>query len=149
MIYFIENDSSTDLVTIRNWRDDGNNMFLSNGMTLRNGRLVVPYKGVYQVYSFIDMQLSKHENRNPKENYQIQQSIFKSNIQNVGTKDEEIELMRSFRPYEVTDTVVQDIYDTYLSADVELNAGDEVYVKVWHKNFLRYPETNCFGIRLL
>jgi len=148
-IYFTENDNTTGLVTLKNWRDNGNDMFLSNGITYRNGRLVVPYSGVYQVYSFVDMQLDKEENENPYNKKSLRQAIFKSNIQNVGTEKEEVELISSFRSYDVTGITVRDIYDTYLSADVELSAGDEVYVKVCNKKFIRYPAQNVFGIRLI
>jgi len=124
-------------------------MYVNNGMSFKNGRLKVPFDGLYHIYSFVDMYIERPEFRESQTNNSIIHAIFKSNIKHLNNGLEEEELMASFRPYEVSRSEAQGMYPTYLSADVSLEAGDEVYIKVCKKKHIKFPRENIFGIHLL
>lgn len=128
----------------------GNNCLLLNGMSMSRGRLRVPATGYYHVYSMLDISyhIYKHSDRHlviPADQTFLIHSIYRSNIY-TGT-DEEI--LSTYHPYEFSKNGVFGRFDTYLSSDIHLRAGDEVYVKVSNISQVNSPPKNVLGIYML
>lgn len=131
---------------LRNWQKDGNNCLMQNGMEFRNGRLVVPVKGFYHLYGFLDLYQSYgNEAMAPGMPDSITMRFYKSNI----LKPDEEALIETFRPYERSANKRFMIYQSFLGADVELDAGDEVYLKVSNLTYIKNPSRNVFGLHML
>ena len=146
------NVSSTEhmqksMAPVREW-EQGNNCYLQNGMTYRNGRLVVPVGGLYHVYSFIDMyQDYTYDKMDATKPMSISMGVFKSNILKDKVPEEEVICM--YRPYEKSRNDRFTVYDSYIGADIPLEAGDEVYIKVSNLTYVKNPSRNVFGMHLL
>lgn len=92
---------------------------MQNGMEFRNGRLVVPVKGFYHLYGFLDLYQSYgNEAMAPGMPDSITMRFYKSNI----LKPDEEALIETFRPYERSANKRFMIYQSFLGADVELDA---------------------------
>lgn len=119
---------------------------MQNGMEFRNGRLVVPAKGYYHLYGFLDLYQSYgNEAMAPGMPDSITMRFYKSNI----LKPDEEALIETFRPYERSANQRFMIYQSFLGADVELDAGDEVYLKVSNLTYIKNPSRNVFGLHML
>uniref|UniRef100_A0A8W8IN21 THD domain-containing protein n=1 Tax=Magallana gigas TaxID=29159 RepID=A0A8W8IN21_MAGGI len=109
-------------------------------MEFRNGRLVVPVKGFYHLYGFLDLYQSYgNEAMAPGMPDSITMRFYKSNI----LKPDEEALIETFRPYERSANKRFMIYQSFLGADVELDAGDEVYLKGIEPNLHQEPVKKC------
>lgn len=145
-------DMSKDLMTIRKWETKGRSFcYVRNGMGYRNGRLVAPVDGLYNIYTFLDL-FMEYINRNgetminiKKHEDAIQHAVYKFNIRN----NREEEILTTYKPYYFSRNGRFNFYETYLSADVKLKAGDEVYLKVSNVSFIQNPSKNFFGMHLL
>lgn len=119
---------------------------MQNGMEFRNGRLVVPMNGFYHLYGFLDLYQSYgNEAMAPGMPDSITMRFYKSNI----LKPNEEALIETFRPYERSANQRFMIYQSFLSADVKLEAGDEVYLKVSNLTYIKNPSRNVFGLHML
>ena len=128
----------------------GNNCLLLNGMSMSRGRLRVPASGYYHVYSMLDISyhLYKKSDRQlaiPTDHGSLIHSIYRSNIY-TSTDDE---ILSTYHPYEFSKNGIFGRFDTYLSSDMYLNAGDEVYVKVSNISQVNSPPKNVLGIYMI
>lgn len=128
----------------------GNNCLLLNGMSMHSGRMRVPATGYYHVYSMLDISYHYEKDNSrqsvaPTEKSSLVHSIFLSNIDN----NEEIEVLSTCHPYEFSRNDIFGRFDTYLSSDIHLTAGDEVYVKVSNISQVNSPPKNIFGIYMI
>lgn len=143
---------SKNILPIRKWYR-GNNCLLLNGVTLNNGRVRVPVSGYYHVYSAIDFnyQFIRNTTQNTinvlSKSPCLIHSIYKSNIKE--KKSGEKEVMCTHHPYERSENSIFSRYDTYISADIHLEAGEEIYVKVANISYASSPPKNVFGIHLI
>ncbi|KAK3095818.1 hypothetical protein FSP39_019609 [Pinctada imbricata] len=142
-----QEDKETPMAPIRKW-EQGNNCYLQNGMILRNGRLVVPIDGLYHIYSFVDMyQDYTFDKMNETIPMSISMGVFRSNI--LRSEIPEEEMICAYRPYEKSRNNRFTVYDNYIGADVQLQAGDEVYIRVSNITYVKNPSRNVFGMHLL
>lgn len=145
-------DMTKDLMTVRKWETGGRSFcYVRNGMGYRNGRLVAPVDGNYHIYSFLDL-FMEYIDRNGKpilnikrDEDAIQHAVYKFNIVN---NLEEV-ILTTYKPYLHSKNGRFNFYETYLSADVKLKAGDEVFLKVSNVSFIQSPSKNFFGMHLL
>lgn len=146
-----EGDMTEEMTPLRTWEKKRSNCYVSNGIDYRNGRLAVPVTGYYHVYSFLDMLMEycdKNGNsmvKNLKSDAALRHTIFKYNIKD----GREEEVISSYKPYHYSQNRRFNFYETYISADVLLNPGDEVYIKVSNASYLQNPSKNFFGIHML
>nr|XP_022286543.1 uncharacterized protein LOC111099522 [Crassostrea virginica] len=134
------------LYPLRDWEDKGNNCLMQNGMEYRNGRLVVPAKGLYHLYGLLDLHQSLDGNNMTTEMPDsITMRFYRFNI----LKFTEEMLVEGFRPYQRSANPRFMSYESYLGADVPLEAGDEVYMKVSNPNYIKNPSRNVFGLHML
>ena len=126
----------------------GNHDYTRYGVKYREGRLVVPVSGTYMVYCFLDMYepWNKTTNR-PVQNCSdsIKLEVYKYNI----LDSNEIPLMKSQQPHQMSPNGHYNIYGSYISSIVKLRTGDEVYVKVSDIGYLQNPYINYFGINMI
>ncbi|KAK3590785.1 hypothetical protein CHS0354_038723 [Potamilus streckersoni] len=147
-----------EMISVREWHEKDDRAFLRYGMEYRHGRLVVPAKGTYFVHSFLDLYETIKNTSSPDDtipnkrhadNYQlspsIKHSIYRFNIVN-GIEEE---LLRTEHPREVAQNGYFNIYDSYLSAAVNLEPGDELYVKISDLDLLAHPNSNFFGVSMI
>ena len=134
------------LYPLRDWEDKGNNCLMQNGMEYRNGRLVVPAKGLYHLYGLLDLHQSfDGKNMTTEMPDSITMRFYRFNI----LKFTEEMLVEGFRPYQRSANPRFMSYESYLGADVPLEAGDEVYMKVSNPNYIKNPSRNVFGLHML
>jgi len=117
------------------------------GVHIKNGRIIVPVGGDYEIYSFIHFRESCIDGipqvDNP--NIPVTQSIFKFDI--LDGKDEE--LVTSCQPHKISQNYYVNMYGIFLSSVARLKAGDELSVKVSNISFLQAPTFNYFGAHLI
>ncbi|XP_061194870.1 tumor necrosis factor ligand superfamily member 15-like [Saccostrea echinata] len=136
-----------DLYPVREWDKDGNNCLMQNGMEYRNGRLVVPATGFYHLYGFLDLHQTYDDKASmpPDMPSSITMRFYKYNI----LKPDEEGLIETLRPYERSANRQFMVYQSFLGADVHLEAGDEVYLKVSNLTYIKNPSRNVFGLHML
>lgn len=142
-------DMTKEMTPLRKWESRRRHCYINNGIDYRNGRLVVPVTGYYHVYSFLDL-LTEYcdDHRNGKQKTiksSIRHAIFRYNIKD----GQEEEVISSYKPYHYSKNKRFNFYETYISADVFLDPGDEVYIKVSNASYLQSPSKNFFGIHML
>ena len=119
------------------------------GVKVRNGRLVVPVSGLYDLYSFfVFYEPCKPETGEPNvrlADQPLKHSIFKFDI----TEGRDTEVVQSVQPLKVSVNRYINAYNSYISSVVRLTAGDEVSVKVSNITYLSTPGTNFLGLKLL
>ncbi|XP_071134388.1 uncharacterized protein [Mytilus edulis] len=146
-----KDDTRKEILPVKKWYR-GNNCLLLNGIKLHRGRVRVPVSGFYHVYSAIEFNyhLIRDTERNTIEVHSkspnMKHVIYKSNIKNSKKEDE---IMCTQHPYERSENLVFSRYDTYISGDTYLEAGDEIYVKVANISYASSPPKNIFGIILI
>ena len=128
----------------------GNNCLLLNGMSMSRGRLRVPATGYYHVYSMLDISYHFYRNSDghlaiPTGHASLIHSIYRSNIYT----DTDEEILSTYHPYEFSKNGIFGRFDTCLSSDIYLKAGDEVYVKVSNISQVNSPPKNVLGIYML
>ncbi|CAG2220809.1 unnamed protein product [Mytilus edulis] len=146
-----KDDAKKEILPVKKWYR-GNNCLLLNGIKLHRGRVRVPVSGFYHVYSAIEF--NYHLIRDTENNIievhskspNMKHAIYKSNIKNSKKEDE---IMCTQHPYERSEKLVFSRYDTYISGDTYLEAGDEIYVKVANISYASSPPKNIFGILLI
>ncbi|XP_045200675.1 uncharacterized protein LOC123554522 [Mercenaria mercenaria] len=146
-------DIGADMVPVREWchgRElEDTSGFERYGIRYRNGRLVVPVDGTYNIYSYVDL----FESCNPstgKPNVNdttkpIKHGIFKFDI----LDSEEMELVSNVQPHTVSSNRYFNSYSSYISSLAKLKAGDELSVKVSNLTYLKYTRDNYFGVNLI
>lgn len=120
---------------------------MQNGVEYRNGRLVVPASGFYHLYGFLDLH-QIYDNKAPMPPgmpNSITMRFYKYNI----LKPDEEALIETNRPYERSANQQFMVYQSFLGADVQLQAGDEVYLKVSNLTYIKNPSRNVFGLHML
>jgi hypothetical protein len=75
----------------------------------------------------------------------ITMRFYKYNI----LKPDEEALIETNRPYERSANQQFMVYQSFLGADVRLQAGDEVYLKVSNLTYIKNPSRNVFGLHML
>jgi hypothetical protein len=117
---------------------------------MSRGRLRVPASGYYHVYSMLDISYHLHKISDgqlaiPTDRASLIHSIYRSNIYT--STDEEI--LSTYHPYEFSKNGIFGRFDTCLSSDYYLKAGDEVYVKVSNISQVNSPPKNVLGIYMI
>lgn len=138
------------MVPLKHWshaRDPYNrNVFLQNGVTYRDGRLVVPVSGTYLVYASVEFGApDRHENGlSDMEDRDglLQLGLYKFNI----LEGREVELARSSRLF-CGNTI--SFSNSRVNTLVELNAGDELSVKVNKQTYPINGGHSYFGLNLI
>lgn len=146
-----KDDTKKEILPVKKWYR-GNNCLLLNGVKLHRGRVRVPVSGFYHVYSGIEfnyqlMRDTEHNTIKVHSKYpNMKHAIYKSNIKKSKKEDE---IMCTQHPYESSENLIFSRYDTYISGDIYLEAGDEIYVKVANISYALSPPKNIFGILLI
>ena len=135
------------------WQSGGDSSpygaYTYNGVQYRNGNIVAPVTGVYHVYSFIHLEANYSADTGcPDHRHRtLQHAIYKFNILN-GT---DIQVLSKTHlpktPYR--DAFTCSFYHSYVSATLQLNAGDEMFVKISDLALLKLPKVNYFGLTLI
>ncbi|KAL4220497.1 Tumor necrosis factor (ligand) superfamily [Mactra antiquata] len=149
----LKNKDKNAMETIRNWKCGNKlqekNGFLRQGVRYNNGRLVVPAKGSYFVYSFVDFKESCNRETGKPDiediNIPLKHSIYKFNIK----EGRETEVVSGLHPHKVSLSRYYNSYSSYISSLIELVAGDEISIKVMNITNIDYAENNYFGLYLV
>lgn len=118
--------------------------YLRYGVQYQNGRLIVPVTGMYFVYSFLEL----YENLDRKVNDKdatIRHGLYRFNV----TCFKEEEIISSTYTRVNSSNGHFSYYNSYVSTNLELNAGEELSVKISDTSFLKYTDSNFFGVHLL
>ncbi|KAH3814548.1 uncharacterized protein LOC127836355 [Dreissena polymorpha] len=122
--------------------------FMRYGMRYQNGRLIVPLTGTYNIYSF----LSLTENSDtPEDRVQhanemlIRHSMYKYNVK----LGHDVELASSIQTRRQSANRNFNAFSSHISTLVQLEAGDEVSVKISDISLTSYPGDNFFGIHMI
>lgn len=144
-----EPTETKEALPVRKWYK-GNNCLLLNGMSMYEGRLRVPATGYYHVYSMLDISYHFGKDQSsqltiPSEKSWLMHSIYRSNIY----KDTDELVLSTYHPYVFSKNGIFGRFDTYISSDIYLNAGDEVYVKVSNISQVNSPPKNIIGVYMI
>lgn len=132
-------EGNSDPVTLKSWKIGGH-CYMNNGMKFRNGRIVVPINGTYNIYSLINIMKLSNESLYTK--YEI--GIYKYNI--LTMMEEKLS-----DSYILKSRTKDGFYSTnmFVSLDAYLQKHDEIYVKASNTKFIRNPSLNIFGLYML
>lgn len=137
---------------MKKWQRSNNGLMM-NGMGLNHGRIRVPVSGWYHVYCLVDFSymypVINNQGQKIKEQSRkgsIEHAVFKSEISR-GDQEEKIVLTQ--HPFERSQNMIYSKYSSYVSKDVYLNAGDEIYVKVSNISLAVNPPRNIFGVYMV
>ncbi|KAH3733533.1 uncharacterized protein LOC127850884 [Dreissena polymorpha] len=141
-----------ELETVVSWfngRDlDYTSGFMRYGVRYQNGRLIVPLTGTYNIYSFlsltedIDHSEITHENINAT---LVTHAMYKYNVKLV----HEVELASSVQTHRQRINRNFNAFSSQISTLVQLEAGDEISVKISDISLTSYPGDNFFGLHMI
>nr|ABZ89640.1 tumor necrosis factor-like protein [Dreissena rostriformis bugensis] len=145
-------DTPKKMVTVDAWfhgRDlDYTSGFMRYGVRYQNGRLIVPLTGTYNIYSF----LSLTENYDsPEERVQdrnttlVAHAMYKYNVK----LGQDVELASSVQTHRQSTNRNFNAFSSHISTLVQLEAGDEISVKISDISLTSYPGDNFFGIHMI
>ncbi|KAH3814533.1 hypothetical protein DPMN_143035 [Dreissena polymorpha] len=147
-------DNPDDMKTVLSWfsgRDlDYTTGFMRYGMRYQNGRLIVPLTGTYNIYSF----LSLTENNDSPEvrngngnanNTLVKHAMYKYNVKLA----HDVELASSVQTHRLSTNRNFNAFSSQISTLVQLEAGDEISVKISNIALMSYPGDNFFGVHMI
>ncbi|XP_052217020.1 uncharacterized protein LOC127834929 isoform X1 [Dreissena polymorpha] len=148
----LETKKSGEMETVVSWfngRDlDYTTGFMRFGVRYQNGRLIVPLTGTYNIYSFliltedIDPSEIKNENTNGK---LVIHAMYKYNVK----LGHDVELASSVQTRRQATHRNFNAFNSYISTLVNLEAGDEISVKISDISLTSYPGDNFFGLHMI
>ncbi|XP_052232356.1 tumor necrosis factor ligand superfamily member 15-like [Dreissena polymorpha] len=123
--------------------------YMRYGVRYQNGRLIVPLTGTYNIYSF----LSLTENNDSPEYHSVKSTnetlvkhaMYKYNVK-IG---EDVELASSLQTHRQSTGRNFNAFSSQISTLVQLEAGDEISVKISDITLTSYPGDNFFGLHMI
>ncbi|XP_052217039.1 uncharacterized protein LOC127834939 [Dreissena polymorpha] len=147
-------DKPGAMKTVMSWfsnRDlDYTTGFMRYGIRYQNGRLIVPLTGTYNIYSFLSLTENNDspEVRNENENANntlVKHVMYKYNVKLA----HEVELASSVQTHRLSTNRNFNAFSSQISTLVQLEAGDEISVKVSNIALMSYPGDNFFGVHMI
>ncbi|KAH3733532.1 hypothetical protein DPMN_039961 [Dreissena polymorpha] len=147
-------DNPGAMKTVLSWfsgRDlDYTTGFMRYGMRYQNGRLIVPLTGTYNIYSFLcltennDSPEMRTENENAN-NTLVRHAMYKYNVKLA----REVKLATSVQTHRQSTNRNFNAFSSQISTLVQLEAGDEISVKISDIALTFYPGDNFFGVHMI
>ncbi|KAH3814557.1 uncharacterized protein LOC127836354 isoform X2 [Dreissena polymorpha] len=122
--------------------------FMRYGMRYQNGRLIVPLTGTYNIYSFLSL---TENNDTPEDRAQhanatlVKHAMYKYNVK----LGEDVEIASSIQTHRQSANRNFNAFSSHISTLVQLEAGDEISVKISDISLTTYPGDNFFGIHMV
>ncbi|KAH3733529.1 uncharacterized protein LOC127851583 [Dreissena polymorpha] len=117
--------NTRDTATVQCWCHECTNAFLRDGVRYHNGRLIVPFAGSYNIYTFLSLRsinYSSEEQESLLNGTLFKQAIYRYDVMS----GQDVELVSSVQPLFHANRA----FSTPLSRLEQLHVGDEISVKI-------------------
>ncbi|XP_052217038.1 tumor necrosis factor ligand superfamily member 15-like isoform X4 [Dreissena polymorpha] len=147
-----KNDTLDKMKTVLDWFHDREldytTGFMRYGVRYQNGRLIVPLTGTYNIYSFLSLTENNDFANVPVQitnRTEVKHSIYKYNVK----LGKDIELASSLQTHRRASNLYFNAFSSQISLLVQLEAGDEISVKLSDLSLTSYPSDNYFGLHMI
>ncbi|XP_052217027.1 uncharacterized protein LOC127834932 isoform X1 [Dreissena polymorpha] len=124
--------------------------FLRYGVRYHNGRLIVPLTGTYNIYSFLSLTESNDYSPVQPSVKSTNQTLVKHAMYKYNVKiRKDVELASSLQTHRASNGRNFNAFSSQISTLVQLEAGDEISVKISDISLTSYPSDNFFGLHMI
>ncbi|KAH3814495.1 hypothetical protein DPMN_142996 [Dreissena polymorpha] len=123
--------------------------FMRYGVRYQNGRLIVPLTGTYNIYSFLSLTENDDSPDVPFDTSRnatlVKHAMYKYNVK----LGKDVELVSSIQTHRESTNRNFNAFSSQISTLVQLEAGDEISVKISDILLISYPGDNFFGLHMI